>query len=105
MTIGTGTTLVGLINGMIGGIMLVVPILSLDAGYVDWMVACILLAPITCYTAYLLIRHLGKSKNIKYLILNHFKGDHTYTTVYNIVIWFNFMGQIIIYFKLFCVQI
>jgi len=105
MTVGTGTTLVGLINAAIGGSMLVIPILSLKSGYLDWGIACILLCVITAYTAYLMTRHLGKAKNVKYLILYHFKHDHFYTTMYNMVIWFSFMGAIIIYFKLFCIQI
>lgn len=105
MTIGTGTTLVGLINAMIGAYVLVIPILSLKAGYADWLIGCVLLGCISTYTAYLLTRHLGKAPNIKHLILNHFKGDHFYTTLYNIVIWFSFMGAELIYFQLFCIQI
>jgi amino acid permease len=105
MTIGFGTTLIGLINAAIGGAMLVIPILALDAGYIEWIIGCLALACITTYTAYLLVKHLGKAKNIKYLVLYHFKGDHTYTTLYNIVIWFSFMSAMIIYYKLFCIQI
>jgi hypothetical protein len=105
MTIGTGTTLVGLINATIGGSMLMLPILSMKAGYLDWGFACIILCMVCMYTAYLLVKHLGKAKNIKYLILGHFKGDRLYTTIYNIVIWFSFMSSQIIYFKLFCIQI
>jgi hypothetical protein len=105
MTIGTWTTLIGILNATIGGSMLVIPILALDAGYVDWMIGCCVLAFVTCYTAYLLVKHLGKAKNIKYLILYHFKGDHTYTIIYNIVISFTFLSTMISYFKLFCIQI
>ena len=105
MTIGTGTTLVGLINATIGGSMLMLPILAMKAGYLDWGFGCIILCMVCMYTAYLLVKHLGKAKNIKYLILGHFKRDHFYTTLYNIVIWFSFMSSQIIYFKLFCIQI
>jgi hypothetical protein len=105
MTIGTGTTLIGMVNAMIGGSILILPTLSLNAGYLDWIFGCLILFIITTYTASLLVKHLGKAPNIKYLILHHFKGDHFYTTIYNIVIWFSFMGALIIYFKLFCGQI
>jgi hypothetical protein len=103
MTIGTGTTLVGLINATIGGTILVIPILAMKAGYMDWGIGCVLMCIITAYTAYLLTRHLGKAPNVKFLILHHFKGDHFYTTLYNIIIWFSFMGSEIIYFRLFCI--
>lgn len=105
MTIGTPTTLVGLLNAMIGGSMLVIPVLGMEAGYLSWTINCILICIVTGYTAYLLVTHLGKAKNIKYLILAHFKQDHTYTSLYNIVIWFSFLSAMLIYFNLFCTQI
>lgn len=105
MTISNGTTLVGLINAMIGGYVLVIPVLSLKAGYLDWIFGCIILGCVAVYTALLLVKHLGSAPNVKFLILHHFKGDHFYTTTYNIVIWFSFMGGMVIYFKLFCIQI
>lgn len=105
MTIGTGATILGLANLMIGGIMLMIPILAIDAGYMDWITACLIMASATCYTAYLQVKHLGKANNIKELIINHFKGDHTYTNIYNIIIWSNFAVLVVIYFQLFCIQI
>lgn len=53
MTIGTGAIIVGLANVMKGGIMLMIPILAIDAGYMDWIVACQIMACVTYYTAYL----------------------------------------------------
>ena len=105
MTIGTGVTLLGLINAMIGMVMPIVPILAQDAGYVDWIIGGLLIAISTCYTGYLLVKHLGKSKNIKHLILNHFKGDQTYTHIYNAIIWVSFAGGNVAYFRLFCIQV
>lgn len=72
MTIGTATTVIGLLNAMIGGSMLIVPVDGKDAGYLSWTIRCIIIGAACGYTAYLLVSHLGKSKNIKYLILAHF---------------------------------
>jgi hypothetical protein len=105
MTIGTCSTLAGLLNAMIGGTMLVIPVLALTVGYLDWLFGCIVICCITCYTAYLLVQHLGKAKNIKYLILNHFGGNNKCTIIYNIVIWFSFCSAMLIYFQLFCLQV
>ncbi len=105
MTIGTIPTVAGLVNAMIGGTMLVIPILAMNSGYLDWIIGCLVICCITFYTAYLLVHHLGKAKNIKYLILNHFGNDNTYTIIYNIVIWFSFATAMITYFQLFCVMI
>ena len=105
MTIGTLPTLAGLINAMVGGTILVIPILAMNSGYLDWILGCLIICSISCYTAYLLVHHLGKAKNIKYLILNHFNQNTCYTVAYNIVIWFSFATAMIAYFKLFCVML
>jgi len=105
MTINTVTTLVGLLNAMIGGSMLVLPVLGMDGGYLTIVIGCVLICAVTGYTAFLLVHHLGKAKNVKYLILGHFGNDHTYTTLYNCFIWFSFLSAMILYFNLFCVQI
>lgn len=43
MTIGTGTTLIELVNVMIGENILMILIVSLDAKYVDCVVGCLYL--------------------------------------------------------------
>ena len=75
MTIGSVASLAGLLNAMIGGTMLIIPILAMKCGYWDWIIGCLAICLITGYTAQLMVRHLGKAKNIKYLLLNHF--DHS----------------------------
>jgi hypothetical protein len=56
---------IGLLNGMIGGTILVLPILGLRTGYISIIMICAIMGLISCYTAYLIILHLGKAKNIK----------------------------------------
>jgi amino acid permease len=70
--ISNGETVIGLLNGMIGGTILVLPILGLRAGYISILLICAVMGAISCYTAYLIILHLGKASNIKESILNHF---------------------------------
>jgi len=85
--------------------MLIIPVDGKDAGYISWTIRCILICAACGYTAYILVSHLGKAKNIKYLILAHFGQDRTYTTLYNCTIWFSFFSSMALYFSLFCVQI
>lgn len=68
MAIGSVATLVGLLNAMIGGTMLIIPILALTAGTMEQLLFSLVLGLITAYTAYLLVSHLGTAKNIKHLI-------------------------------------
>ncbi len=105
MAIGSVATLVGLLNAMIGGTMLIIPILALTAGTMEQLLFSLVLGLITAYTAYLLVSHLGTAKNIKHLILGHFGEDVRVTSVYNVIIWFSFTSAMIVYFNLFCVQV
>jgi len=105
MAIGSAATLVGLLNAMIGGTMLIVPILALTAGSVEQLLFSLVLGLVTAYTAYLLVSHLGVAKNIKHLILGHFAEDLRVTSVYNMMIWLSFTSAMIVYFNLFCVQV
>jgi hypothetical protein len=50
---------------MIGGTILVLPVLGLTAGYLLSPLLIIMMGTISLYTAYLIIVHLGKEKNIK----------------------------------------
>lgn len=65
-------TTVALVNGMIGGIILVMPIMALQSGY-------IMIAPIvfisgffSFYSSMLCVRHLRNYKDLDEAVLKHF---------------------------------
>jgi len=61
-----------LVNGTAGGIVLVLPIIGLYAGYI-LIPLVILIASMCCYyTAVVMFQHLGKAKTINQSIMNHF---------------------------------
>ena len=70
--INTPMTILGLINGTIGSALLILPVISISAGYVTsiWVTTSVGLA--TYYTADLIVLHLGKGRSIKESILAHF---------------------------------
>lgn len=53
-------TVVGLLNGMLGGTILVLPLIGLTTGYFTSLAVCLLMGTISFYTAYLIMLHLGK---------------------------------------------
>lgn len=57
-------TIVGLVNGMIGGIILIMPIIALESGYV--MIAPIVLVSgfFSYYSSMLCVRHLRNYKDL-----------------------------------------
>ena len=58
-------TILGLVNGMVGSSCLILHIISLTAGWLTTIWVCLLTGYVSYYTAYLIVVHLGKAKNIK----------------------------------------
>ena len=105
--VSASTTVVGLVNGMISGagICVVLPQLGLTAGWLTSLWVCLLTGFISFYTARLIVTHLGKGSSIKECILGHFGNDYKYMRIYGAFIWFNFIVQLVIYFKIICIQV
>ena len=101
------TTIVGLVNGMISGagICVVLPQLGLTAGWLGSILVCSVAGFISFCTARLIVVHLGKGNTVKECILEHFNQDYRYMRAYGGFIWFNLVIQLIIYFRIICLQI
>lgn len=56
---GNTIAILGLTNGMIGGTILVIPLIGLKTGYVMIPTIALFYGLISCYTAYLITHHLG----------------------------------------------
>ena len=95
----------GLTNGMIGGTILVLPLIGLTTGYVTTIWVTLLIGFISYYTARLIVTHLGKGKQIKDCIMAHAKDDYRYMVGYSFFIWFSFVPLLVIYFRIICLQI
>jgi amino acid permease len=57
---GDGATVAGMVNGMIGGTILVLPLLGLKTGYITTIIVNLLVGYTSYYTANLYVVHLGK---------------------------------------------
>ena len=96
------TTVISMINGMLGGSALVLPIAGLAAGWLTSILALILVGFLLYYTARLIITHLGQSHNIKYSVLAHFNNDYRYMSAYGIIIWMSFIPFIVLILNITC---
>lgn len=65
ITKGEILAFLGLLNGMIGGTILVLPLLGINTGYLLIPCVSLLYGSISFYTCYLIVHHLGECKNIK----------------------------------------
>ena len=97
-------TVIGLVNGMIGGIILLMPILSLKTG-------TLLIAPISIITGFfsyfscsLLLRHLKDYKDLDEAVYEHFGRRKGWRNFYDITIVIGMSAILILYFDLICKQ-
>lgn len=93
-------TVVGLVNGMIGGIILVMPILALNSG-------TLLIAPVTFisgffsyFSSLLCLRHLRNFADLDESILKHFGNKRKYKIFYDVIIVISFFALLVLYFGL-----
>ena len=90
----------GLLNGMIGGTILVLPLMARDAGYILVPLINLLVASMSCYTLFITMSHLGECKNIRESILEHFNNAYYSIVTYNILLSLNLLGSLMVYFRL-----
>jgi hypothetical protein len=98
-------TVAGLLNGMIGGTILVLPIIGMTSGYITTILICSFVGFVSYYTAHLIVVHLGKAKNMTECILNHFNNNYFIMALYAFIIWCGQIPILILYFNLICLQI
>ncbi len=66
MTLSSPLTVVAMMNGMIGGVILVLPVSSYQAGYLFTILAILVSGAFSFYSCYLSIKHLGDQKDMNY---------------------------------------
>jgi len=97
-------TVIGLSNGMIGGTILVLPLLALKTGW-------LLITPITLISGFfsyfsclLCLRHLRNYKSLDVAIFHHFGKKKAYKIFYDVIIVISISALLILYFSLICEQ-
>jgi amino acid permease len=59
--LSTPKVVAGILSGMLGGTLLVLPLMSLNSGYITSLIVCASAGFICYYTAHLIVTHIGKS--------------------------------------------
>lgn len=98
-------TIFGLLNGMIGSTILILPLIGIETGYITTLIVCLSTGGVCYYTGNLIVVHLGKAKNIKESILHHFDQNYYYMMAYAFIIWCSEIPILAMYFNLICLQI
>ncbi len=96
--LSTPMTILGMVNGMIGGLILILPVYALHAGYILTMIIIFVTCVFSYYSCYLCIIHLGDQSDLDYAILRHFNGSKWAKIFYDLCVWSNLMLIALLYF-------
>lgn len=95
-------TVIGLVNGMIGGIILVMPLLSLKTGFALIAPIAIISGFFSYFSSLLCLRHLRNYDDLDVSVLRHFGGRRGYKIFYDAVVMISLTVLLILYFGLIC---
>jgi hypothetical protein len=98
------TTMVALVNGMIGGSILVLPLVSLQAGWLESILVILFTGVFSYYSCYLSILHLGDQVDLDHALLRHFNGSKFLKVFYDFCVWSGILLLLTLYFELIVIQ-
>lgn len=97
-------TVVGMVNGMIGGLILILPVLALNAGYILSFIVILLTGLFSYYSCYLCVTHMGDQPDLDFAILRHFNGNKAIKVFYDLCVWSSLILIDMLYFELIMMQ-
>jgi len=97
-TLSSPMTVVGMVNGMIGGLILILPVLAFDAGYILTFIVILVTGIFSYYSCYLCVEHMGDQPDLDFAILRHFNGNRTVKVLYDLCVWSNLILIDMLYF-------
>jgi len=92
------TTVVALVNGMIGGSILVLPIVAEQGGWVETLLIIFATGVFSYYSCYLSLIHLGDQTDLDHTLLRHFNGSKFLKVFYDFCVWSGITLLLILYF-------
>ncbi len=104
MVISDRMTVIAMTNGMIGGIILVMPILALETGYLLILPMTLMQGFFSYYSCLLCLKHLRNHRDLDESILHHFENRIGYKIFYDLLIASSLTILLILYFDLICEQ-
>lgn len=96
--------IIALINGMIGGLMLVLPLLVIQTGTVLSFIIILITGFLSYYSCFLYLRHQGDCTDIDKAIYNHFWNSKRIKVFYDFIVFLNLLLILISYFLLIVQQ-
>lgn len=92
--------IIGMINGMIGGVILVLPLLVLESGSAGSGIIITIAGIFSYYSCMLCVKHLGSYEDLDQAILHHFDKNPYVKVFYDFIVFLNLFLLLILYFEL-----
>jgi amino acid permease len=94
----------GMVNGMIGGLILILPVYALNAGYVLSLIVILFTCAFSYFSCYLCVIHMGDQPDLDYAIFRHFNGNRVVKIFYDLCVWSNLLLIDMLYIELITIQ-
>jgi len=98
------TTVVAIVNGMIGGSILVLPLVALDGGWAITLVVILITGFFSFYCCYLAMLHIGDQGDLDQALLRHFNGSKFLKVFYDFCVFIALLLLLMLYFDLIVIQ-
>ena len=69
--------ILSMVNGMIGGLILILPVMALEGGWLLTLLVILMTGFINYYSCYLCLIHTGEEPDLDISIEKHFWGNKT----------------------------
>lgn len=95
---------IAMVNGMIGGLILVLPILALNGGTILSLIVILVTGFFSFYSCYLCLIHLGSHPDLDKAVFYHFWQSKTVRIFYDFMVFINLVFVLLLYFNLIVQQ-
>lgn len=93
-----------IVNGMIGGLILILPVMALESGWLLTLVVLLVTGFASYYSCYLCIVHTGKDPDLDVAILKVFNGNKIMKLLYELCILISLVLLAMLYYELIVLQ-
>lgn len=104
MSLSVPMTIVALMNGMIGGTILVLPILFMNAGILPAVISLFIMGFVNELSCRICINHLASDKDLPETLDRHSNGNSIFSKIYNALLFIGNLTVCMMYFELICIQ-
>lgn len=96
--------MLGVINGMVGSLVLLLPVIAMQAGYITSPIVIIIAGASCAFSSWIYFQHLGDEPDIGHALRQHFNYDHKAKLFYDFCAWLFIVLACVEYFQLILAQ-